>query len=116
MVRAGFDLSRGLFVWSPFVLILLLGVRTGWRAAPSWARGAAVGGLIYFLIQMKANRYSGGGGFTGYRYPLEPLMAAAPLLVYVFREWVTVNRLRQRVFVFTALSAVALQTVAVFAG
>jgi len=115
LFRAGFDLSRGLFVWSPFILVLLAGIRTGWTSAPAWARGAALGGLVYFLVQMKANRYSGGDGFIGYRYPLEPLMAAAPLLFFSYRDWVLAHRMRQRLFVFTAALAVAIQAAAVVA-
>ena len=50
-------------------------------------RGSAVGGLLYLLLQLKANRYSGGEGFWGYRYPLETLAASAPLLLLSYREW-----------------------------
>ena len=113
LFRSGFDLGRGLFVWSPFVLVLAFGLRPAWRVAPSWARGAAIGGLVYFLFQMKANRYSGGDGFIGYRYPLEPLMAAAPLLFLSFREWVNVQRVRRLAFMFTAALSVAIQAIAV---
>ena len=80
--------SRGLFIYSPFLLLLLPGLRSAWRAAPAWVRGSAIGGLAYFLLQLKANRYSGGGGFWGYRYPLEALAAWAPLLFLSYIEWI----------------------------
>jgi hypothetical protein len=78
----------GLLVYTPFLILLFPGLRAGWRAAPAWVRGSAVGGLVYILIQWKANRYSGGGGFWGYRYPLEALAAGAPLLFLSYTEWV----------------------------
>lgn len=88
-LRTIFDalLSRevGLFVYSPFLLVLLPGLRAGWRVAPGWARGAALGGLLYLLVQYKANRATG-GDFLGYRYPLEALVAAAPVLFLAYRE------------------------------
>lgn len=84
---AGFSVERGLFVFSPFLLVLLGGLRAAWAAAPDWARGAGVGGLIYLLLQYKANRYSGGINFPTYRYPLEALAAGAPLLFLSYKEW-----------------------------
>jgi alpha-1,2-mannosyltransferase len=92
------DPARGLLVWAPFLIILIPGLRKGRRAAPAWAKGAAVGGLLYLLLQLKANRFSGGGGFFAYRYPLEALTAAAPLLAYTWRDWVSKTPLRRRLF------------------
>lgn len=80
---------RGLLVYSPFLIPLVIGLPAAWRAAPSWVKGSAVGGLLYLLLQLKANRYSGGSGFWAYRYPLETLAAAAPLLLLSYTEWVT---------------------------
>ncbi|NNC41124.1 MAG: hypothetical protein HKN95_10570, partial [Acidimicrobiia bacterium] len=79
---------RGFLLWSPFLLVLIPGLRAAWKAAPAWVRGSALGGLVYLLVQYKANRFSGGGGFFTYRYPLEALTAAAPLLYLSYREWV----------------------------
>jgi alpha-1,2-mannosyltransferase len=100
---------RGLLVWSPFLIVLIPGLRAAWKTAPAWARGPAVGGVIYLLVHWKANRFSGGDGFFGYRYPLESLMAAAPFLYYSYREWVARNLLARKVFRFTAVAAVGLQ-------
>jgi alpha-1,2-mannosyltransferase len=80
---------RGVLVYSPFLIPLLIGLPAAWKAAPSWVRGSAVGGLLYLLLQLKANRYSGGAGFWAYRYPLETLAAAAPLLLLSYTQWVT---------------------------
>jgi hypothetical protein len=92
-----FSRQVGVFVYSPFLLVLLPGLRAGWRAAPSWARGAALGGVVYLLVQYKANRATG-GDFIGYRYPLEPLVAAAPVLFLAFREHVARRRPLRRPF------------------
>lgn len=87
-----FDPLRGLLRWSPWLALALLSVRRGWQAVPAWARAAALGALLYLLIQYTANRYSGGAGFLFYRYPLEPLTAAAPVLLSSSRVfWASVG-------------------------
>jgi hypothetical protein len=80
-----FSREVGILVYSPFLLVLLPGLRAAWRVAPAWARGAALGGVVYLLVQYKANRATG-GDFIGYRYPLEPLLAAAPLFFLACKE------------------------------
>lgn len=81
------DPMRGLLVYSPFLLVLIPGLRIGWRAAPAWVRGSAIGGILYLLLQLKAEGFSGGSGFWGYRYPLETIAAAAPLLLLAYTQW-----------------------------
>jgi alpha-1,2-mannosyltransferase len=103
-----FSATRGFLLWSPFLLVLLPGLRAAWKAAPSWVRGSALGGLVYLLVQYKANRFSGGGGFFTYRYPLEALTAAAPLLYLSYREWVASRVLATKAFaVMSSVSVVA---------
>lgn len=82
-----FDPAVGLFIISPFLVLLVIRLAPAWREAPAWSRGAAMGGVLYLLLQLKANRYSGGGGFVGYRYPLEALTAAGPLLALAYPDW-----------------------------
>jgi hypothetical protein len=75
-----FDPALGVLALSPFIILLVIGAfRSDKPIAPSLL-GASVGGVLYLLIQWKANRHSGGDGFVGYRYPLEALAAAAPAL------------------------------------
>jgi hypothetical protein len=102
------SLDRGLLTISPFLLALLPGIPAGWRAAPDWVRGAAVGGVVYLVVQLALNRFSGGEGFFGYRLPLEALTLAAPLLLLSFTWWTaqTLGRLR----LFTVLLGVSLAT------
>ncbi|MFP4063158.1 MAG: hypothetical protein ACLFS2_10240, partial [Halochromatium sp.] len=72
------DPRVGLLIWSPFLLVLLPGILQGWRQSDWVLRGAAIGGVIYLLLQFKMNRYR--PGYTvPYRYPLEAITAAAPL-------------------------------------
>lgn len=101
--------TRGLLPFSPFLLVLLPGIRTAWRAAPLWVRSAALAGTVTLLLQVVSNRYTGGDWYFGYRYPLEPLMLWAPLLVLAYREWVSPRRLMRLAFALTAVISVVFQ-------
>ena len=100
--------SRGLLIWSPFLIVLLPGIPTAWRKAPAWVRGGALGGVVYLLVLLKANRFSGGGGFPAYRYPLEALTAAAPLLFLSYSTWVAERPLARRVFFWLVALSIAI--------
>jgi hypothetical protein len=78
------DPNRGLLTTTPFLLVLALFLHRGWRRAPWWVRSGAIGGVVYFLVQMRANGYEGGRGFYGSRLTIELLVLAAPLLL---RTW-----------------------------
>lgn len=110
---AAFSVRYGLLVWSPFLLVLLPGLKYGWRAAPDWARGASLGGILYLLVQYKANRASG-GDFLGYRYPLEALTAAAPVLFLSYKEHLAKRPQLQRAFVWAAVVSIGMQLLAAF--
>ena len=103
-----FSREVGVLLWSPFLLVLLPGIRAGWRAAPSWARGSALGGILYLLVQYKANRATG-GDFVGYRYPLEALVAMAPVLFLAFQEKVAARRPLHRPLALAVGLSVVLQ-------
>jgi alpha-1,2-mannosyltransferase len=110
VLGGAFSPANGFLIWSPFLLVLLPGLRSAWQVAPSWVRGSALGGMLYLLLQYKANRYSGGSGFFAYRYPLEALTAAAPLLYLSFREWVAKRPGSTRVFVWLVGMSVAVHS------
>ena len=97
----------GLLVYSPFLIVLIPGLAAAWRAAPTGVRGAAIGATLYMLIQYKANRFSGGSGFAAYRYPLEPLTAAAPLLLLAYTQWVAQRPFAVRAFAVAAALSIA---------
>jgi alpha-1,2-mannosyltransferase len=106
------DPARGLLVYSPFLILLIPGIAAAWRKAPGWVRGSALGGLAYILLQLKANRFSGGDTFWGYRYPLEMLAAAAPLLLLSYTEWVRhQSALLKRIFLYTVIASILLTAV-----
>jgi len=111
VLGALFGPLHGLLIWSPFLIVLVPGLRAAWRAAPGWVRGASLGGVLYLLLQLKANRYSGGGGFAAYRYPLEALTAAAPLLLLAYTEWVAKRPRAARLFSFTVKASICIHAV-----
>jgi hypothetical protein len=78
---------NGMLLWSPFLIVAALGIPRAWSTAPPWARQCAVAGLVYVLLHARLNRASGGLPYT-YRYPLESLTLAAPLLLLSTRAWV----------------------------
>ena len=77
---AFFSFDRGLFVWSPIVALAVIGAGLVVKRTPPWAVGALAGSVVLLLVQFRLNRYSGGGGFSSYRYPLEALVASTPAL------------------------------------
>ena len=100
--------TRGLLIWSPFLIVLVPGIPTAWRKAPAWVRGGALGGVVYLLVLLKANRFSGGGGFPAYRYPLEALTAAAPLLFLSYSSWVEKRPVARRVFFWLVVLSICI--------
>lgn len=70
--------DRGLFVWTPVLLLLLPSVVRGWRQLPDWARALAVGGVLYTTVQGLMNGFTGGSSFYGYRLTLELLVCLFP--------------------------------------
>ena len=102
------DGQVGIFIYSPILVLAFLGLWRARRDTPDWALGAAIGGALYLLVQIRANRISGGVGFFGYRYPLEALMAAAPMLVIAVRSWMGDDELRRRLVLIAAGASIAI--------
>lgn len=102
----------GLLVYAPFLLVLVVPLVARRVRAPDWAIAQAVGGALYLLVQWKANRASGGLGFFPYRYPLEALTAAAPLLGLAgIVVWRARSRLASLALVITVSLAVMAQAI-----
>jgi hypothetical protein len=78
---------RGILLLTPYLWLLLPGLRASWSTAPAWVRSAAVAGLCYALVQLYLIRFIGGFGFYSYRTMIEPLTFQVPLLVCSYREW-----------------------------
>jgi hypothetical protein len=105
------SVGHGILITSPFFIVLAPGVRPAWRVAPHWVRSAAAAGLVYLFVQLKSNSFNGGEGFWGYRYPLETLTLAAPLLVLAYREWVAQTATRRAAFTALVIVSITSQIV-----
>ncbi|HET7690233.1 MAG TPA: hypothetical protein VFK41_07640 [Nocardioidaceae bacterium] len=81
---AGFlvSLDRGLFLWSPFLVLLIFAVLREWKGLPDWSRWLAVSGLVYAVVQVALNEFHGSSAFYGYRLALELLVCGAPALAF----------------------------------
>lgn len=79
LISAMFATDRGVFVWSPFLLLTVLAIPFVWRGAPTSVKFVSLGSVAYILVQFAANRYGGGFDFAFYRYPLEPIVGLIPL-------------------------------------
>ena len=78
--------EQGFLLWSPFLLVLLFGMRTAWQAADPRVKLFALAGLFLLLVQYRFQVYGHGAVFT-YRYPLEPLMVSAPIWYCAYVNW-----------------------------
>ncbi len=107
------DLRRGLLPISPFLVVLVPGLPCAWRKAPGWVRAAALGGVAHLLVQFYLQDSTGGDRFFGYRYPLETLVAAAPLLLLAYQCGISRSRFRGILFLTACLTAVGLQAIGV---
>jgi len=82
MVQALLNIDRGILLHTPYVAVLFPAIVVAWRDAPAFTKRAAIAGLIYFVLQMRMARFSGGGGFAQWRTSLETLVLFAPLGIY----------------------------------
>jgi hypothetical protein len=105
---------NGILFWSPVVLVGLIGAAMSWQRIPRWAKVAALAGLIYLLVHARLNRASGGMALN-YRYPLEPLMMAAPMLAIGANAWFASGGWRRRLLVVSVIFSVIMQAFYVFA-
>jgi len=110
-----FSTRYSLFLFSPFLLFTVPGLRAAWRKADYWVRAGGLGALAYLLVTLRLNRHGGGHPFN-YRYPLEPLVLASPLLLLSVREWYRrVSPDWQRLFWYSVIMSVVAQMLAMYA-
>lgn len=103
--------QRGLFIYSPFLLMLLPFVVRAWRIGPGWVRAATAGGAAYTIFQATATNLVGGGDFFSYRVQLEALALMAPLLVLSWASGIRSGRLLKWLFGAMGISAIAIHAV-----
>jgi hypothetical protein len=109
-----FGAGIGLFVWSPFLAFGLVGTIAAARRVPGWVVASALGGVVYLLVVFKLEPASGGGGFSYYRYPLEAVAAAAPLLAVSWRYLWGLGLVPRIAFVATAGFSIVAHAIAAF--
>lgn len=108
--------GRGLLIYSPFLLLLLPGLLSAWRAAPPWVRACLFSGLAYMAVQLLGNGYSGGDGFTSYRLAIEMVVLASPMLTLCWSEWTSQRTWRRFGFALLAWIAVTQHAIGAFVG
>jgi hypothetical protein len=101
-----FSPLRGLFVYSPFLLLLLPGLPAAWRTAPSWVRSTAIGGVVYLVVQLAGNSWFGGGGIFGNRLIIPAMLAWWPLMTLAYSQWL--ERFKPMRWAFMVLGALAI--------
>jgi alpha-1,2-mannosyltransferase len=106
--------ARGVLVLSPFLLLLIPGLRRAWSVAPSWVRSSAVAAVVYMAVQLSGNAFPGGTFFYSYRLPIEALTLASPLLVLAWREWTSRTQIRRAAFAVLAVVSVAQHAIGAF--
>ena len=104
----------GLLIFSPFLLFTIPGLRRAWTGAETWVKAGGLAALAYMLIHLRLNRYWGGYSFN-YRYPLEPLTVAAPLLYLSWQAWFDVaSALWKRMFWYSVILSVFAQMLSLY--
>lgn len=109
-----FHPKYSLFVFSPFLLFTVPGLRAAWRTSEPWIRAAALAGVVYILLHLRLNRYWGGAEFN-YRYPLEMLVMVSPLLVLSWQHWYgRAGDLGRKLFLYSIPISIGAQLVAIW--
>jgi hypothetical protein len=103
--------TRGVFVYTPYLLILVPFIGRGWRASPAWVRSSAIAGLLYLAVQLRVHPWAGGSGYFGSRLTIETLVLAAPLLLRTWQAGIRDNGLLRRASLVLIVVALALHTV-----
>ncbi len=70
--------DRGIFVYTPVLLVILPTLVRRWRVLPDWTRILLLAGLGYTLAHASMAGFTGGDPIYGYRYGLEFVACAAP--------------------------------------
>ncbi len=74
--------DRGIFIWTPVLLLMLPAVIRAWPVIPDWSKWLATGGLVYTFAQGWANVFDGGDFFWSYRLGLEFVAAVTPAVTF----------------------------------
>jgi hypothetical protein len=109
-----FSPSRGLFVFSPFLLLAVAGAFIAWRRAEfATLRPFSLGALVVVLVHAKYFIWWGGNSY-GYRIIGDLVTVLVPLVVPTWR-YVTDGPFRATVFAFLVVWSVAVHGLGAFA-
>lgn len=108
LARLFFLLPNGVFVWTPIILVAAVATWGIRKEAPDWTSAGGLAAVLYLVLHARANRASGGLPFN-YRYPLEPIVLAAPILSIAAFRWFQTGGWRRRAVVAAALFSLAMQ-------
>jgi hypothetical protein len=67
-------------VWTPWVIVGIMAILRAWKSLPDWARILGPAAIVYVVIHVQINRVSGGLPYN-YRYAIEAVVIAAPVLI-----------------------------------
>ncbi len=86
IVQGVVGFEQGFLIWSPFLLVLVLGIRRGWAQGNDVVRALGIGAVAFWLVQYRIQIF-GHATYFGYRYPLEGLVASAPVFFATAVAW-----------------------------
>lgn len=108
LLRTFLDPERGVLLWSPAVGLAIPRLRQSWVNADVLTKAAAFGAVVYLLLQLRGNIWSGGGNFYAYRYAIEPLFLSTLLLMPAIASYARASHSRHLLAVFLLMLSVAI--------
>jgi hypothetical protein len=79
-----------------------------WRNADALTKAAALAAIVYLLMQLRGNIWSGGDNFYAYRYAIEPLFLSTLLLVPAIAAFAKASHARHLLASFLLMLSVAI--------
>lgn len=104
-----FSPNRGVVIQSPWLVVAGIGAWRARRRLPPWARSMAVAGIVYLLVQLRLNVFTGGIYFVVYRLPIEAITLCSPALALGYVDWVSRSAARLRAFWVAATFSAGVQ-------
>lgn len=108
LLRTFIDPERGVLLWTPVVGLAIPRLRQSWRNADALTKAAALAAIVYLLMQLRGNIWSGGDNFYAYRYAIEPLFLSTLLLVPAIAAFAKASHARHLLASFLLMLSVAI--------